>query len=67
MEVIVAGDIEKPILFRSSKATAVMIDTDDGNPTVIFRMLPGGIGWSRLTKGEDKNFNQVARSLGLMK
>jgi hypothetical protein len=66
MRVVVAGDIHTPILFQSTKATAILIETDDGEPNVIFRLLPNGAGWSRVTKGEDKNFSEVARSLGLM-
>jgi len=66
MRVIVAGDYKNPILLSSNKATAVLIETDDGRPTVIFKMLPDGKGWIRLTQGEDKNFGDVARQLGLV-
>lgn len=66
MNVTVVGDLGK-MLLNTNKATAVLIDTDDGRPTVIFKMLPDGNGWLRLTQGEDKNFNEVARQLGLLK
>lgn len=66
MNIRVAGDLGR-VLLDTDKATAVLIDTDDGRPTVIFKMLPDGKGWLRLTQGEDKNFNEVARQLGLLK
>lgn len=65
MEVIVTGGIKTPILLKTNEATAILINTDDGNPTVIFRMLENGKGWLRLVKGEDKNFDDAARELGL--
>lgn len=66
MKVIVAGDIKKPILLETDKATALLIETDDGNPQVIIRMLPNG-SYMRLFKGEDKEFDNQARELGLKK
>ena len=65
MRVIVAGGIAKPILLDTTKATALLISTDDGKPNVIFQMMKDGQGWIRLTEGEDKNFHQVAKQLGL--
>ena len=65
MKVIVAGGMDKPILLDTTKATAVLIATDDGKPNVIFKMLQDGRGWLRLTEGEDKNFHAVAKELGL--
>jgi hypothetical protein len=65
MRVIVAGGMVKPILLDTTKATAVLIATDDGKPNVIFKMMSDGRGWIRLTEGEDKNFHQVAKELGL--
>ena len=65
MRVIVAGDFKNPILLNSKEATAVLIETDDGEPAVILRMLPNGKGYIRLFKGEDDNFDQTARQLGL--
>lgn len=66
MKVVVAGGIKKPILLNTSEATAILITTDDGKPNVIFKMLPEGKGWLRLTKGEDKNFDDAAKQLGLL-
>ncbi len=66
MRVIVAGDYKHPILLETKEATAILIETDDGQPNVIFKLLPDGKGWIRLTKGEDKNFADVARQLGLI-
>ena len=67
MRVIVAGDYKNPILLKTTEATAILIETDDGKPNVIFRMLPNGKGWIRSVKGEDKNFEETARQLGLVK
>ncbi len=67
MRVVVAGDaIKNPILLDTKQATAILIETDDGKPNVIFQMEGGGKGWIRLTKGEDKNFESTARELGLL-
>jgi len=65
MKVIVAGDIKNPVLLNTDKATALIIDTDDGQPAVIIRMLPNGSGYMRLFKGEDTNFEETAKALGL--
>lgn len=66
MRVSVAGDFKNPLLLNTTEATAVLIETDDGQPAVIFRLLPNGQGYIRLTKGEDKNFNDAAKQLGLV-
>lgn len=66
MKVIVAGDFKNPILLNTNAATALLIETDDGEPAVILRILPNGRGYIRLFKGEDENFNDVARQLGLI-
>lgn len=65
MRVIVAGPFNQPVLLNTDKATAILIETDDGKPNVIFKMLPDGKGWLRLTKGEDPTFDEVAKQLGL--
>jgi hypothetical protein len=65
MRIIVAGDYKNPILLDTSKFTAVLIQTDDGEPTVIYKMTPDGKGFLRLTKGEDKFFEEHARQLNL--
>jgi hypothetical protein len=65
MRVIVAGGMDKPILLDTKKATAILISTDDGKPNVIFQILKDGRGWIRLTEGEDQNFHEVAKQLGL--
>jgi hypothetical protein len=67
MRIIVAGHaIKNPILLDTKEATALLIETDDGRPNVIFQMLDDGKGWIRLTKGEDANFDATARELGLL-
>ena len=65
MKVVVAGDYKTPILLNTEKATALLIDTEDGQPAVIIRILPNGSGYLRLFKGEDKDFDEQARQLGL--
>lgn len=65
MRVVVAGDYKTPILLNSDKVTALLIETDDGAPAVIIRILPNGNGYLRLFKGEDENFDEQARQLGL--
>lgn len=65
MKVTVAGDIKNPILLNTSDATALLIETDDGQPAVIIRMLPNGQGYIRLYQGEDESFDSVAKQLGL--
>lgn len=66
MRVIVGGTFKKPILLDTTEATSILINTDDGKPSVIFRMLQDGKGWIRYTKGEDDNFDDVAKQLGLI-
>lgn len=67
MRVIVAGDARRSpqILLDTKDAVGLLIRTDDGQPTLLVQMLPDGKGWVRYTKGEDKNFDEVARQLGL--
>ena len=65
MRVSVAGDYKKPLLLNTTEATALLIETDDGQPAVIIRMLPNGKGYIRLFQGEDANFNETAKQLGL--
>lgn len=65
MRVIVAGNIRKPILLDTKEATALLIQTDDGQPNVIFKIMENGKGWIRLTKGEDQNFDEAVKELGL--
>lgn len=65
MKVIVAGDYKNPILLNTKDATALLIETDDGNPAVIIRILPNGQGYIRLYKGEDQSFDETARQFGL--
>lgn len=66
MRVVVAGDFKNQILLDTTAATAVLIETNDGKPNVIFKLFPDGKGWLRLTKGEDKNFDEAAQQLGLI-
>ena len=65
MKIIVAGDYRNPILLKATAFSAVLIETDDGAPAVIYKCLPDGKGFIRLTKGEDSSFNQQALQLGL--
>ena len=66
MRVSVAGDFKNPLLLNTTEATALLIETDDGQPSVIIRLLPNGRGYIRLFKGEDKNFDEAAKQLGLV-
>jgi len=66
MKVTVVGDYKNPILLSTKEATALLIETDDGNPAVIIKMLANGQGFIRLFKGEDKNFDETAKQLGLI-
>jgi len=66
MRVIVAGNYKKPILLDTDEATALLIETNDGKPSVLFKLLSDGNGFLRLTRGEDKNFDEVARQYGLI-
>ena len=65
MRVSVAGDYKKPLLLNTTEATALLIETDDGQPAVIIRMTPNGRGYFRLFKGEDADFDKTAKQLGL--
>lgn len=67
MKVIVTGDFRKPTLLNTEEATGILIYSDDGKPNVIYRIVAGGKGWVRYTKGEDENFTEIARALGLLK
>jgi hypothetical protein len=66
MRVVVTGDFREPVLLSTDKATAILIYSDDGTPNVIYRVIANGKGWVRYTKGEDSNFNDIARTLGLL-
>ena len=66
MRVVVVGDFREPILLDTSKATGLLIYSDDDRPNVIYRIIGEGKGWIRYTKGEDPNFNEVATALGLI-
>lgn len=67
MRIIVAGDCRKSpsLLLNTTEATGILIQADDGAPSVIYQLLPDGKGWIKYTKHEDKNFNEVAKQLGL--
>ena len=66
MRVIVSGGIKNPILLNTKDATGLLVETDDESPAFILKMLPNGKGYLRLQKGEDANFNDTARQLGLI-
>jgi hypothetical protein len=65
MKVVVTGDFKQPVLLNTNKATGLIIYSDNGEPNTIYRMMGNGMSWVRFTKGEDKNFDDVARQLGL--
>lgn len=67
MRIVVTGDFREPILLDSDKATGLLIFSDDGKPNTIYRIISGGDGWVRYTKGEDKNFEEIGKMLGLIK
>ena len=67
MKVVVTGDFREPTLLNTDNATGILIYSPDGKPNVIYRIIAEGKGWIRYTKGEDANFDDVARSLGLIK
>lgn len=67
MKVVVTGDFREPTLLNTDKASGILIYSDDGKPNVIYRMIGEGKGWIRYTKGEDSCFDEIARSLGLLK
>jgi hypothetical protein len=67
MKVVVTGDFREPVLLNTDKATGILISSDDGRPNVIYRIIADGKGWIRYTKGEDAAFDEVARTLGLIK
>ena len=66
MRVVVTGDFKEPVLLDTTKATGLLIYSDKGEHNTIYRMVGNGMGWIRFTKGEDKNFYDVARQLGLI-
>jgi hypothetical protein len=67
MKVVVVGDFREPVLLDTDKATGLLICSDDGSPNVVYRIVANGKGWIRYTKGEDAEFEHIARSLGLLK
>lgn len=67
MRIVVTGDFREPKLLDTDKATGILIFSDDGKPNVVYRIIANGKGWIRYTKGEDPNFEEVAKSLGLLK
>lgn len=67
MKIVVTGDFREPVLLDTDKATGLLIYSDDGKPNVIYRIVGHGKGWIRYTKGEDQSFDEVAKSLGLIK
>lgn len=66
MRVFVAGGLKKPTLLDTTEATALLITDDEGIPNVIYQFNENGKSWIRYTKGEDKNFTEVAKELGLL-
>jgi hypothetical protein len=69
MRIVVAGDARRSpqVLLDTKDAVGLLIFTDDGQPSVIMQMTSDGKGWVRYTRQEDKNFDEVARQLGLLK
>ena len=68
MRIVVVGDARKSpqVLLDTKEAAGLLVQTDDGKPSMVLQMLPDGKGWVRYTKNEDKNFDEVARQLGLL-
>lgn len=67
MRVVVVGDFREPVILDTDKATGLLIYSDDGSPNVVYRIISKGKGWIRYTKGEDAEFEHIAKSLGLIK
>lgn len=67
MRVVVSGDFREPVLLDTQKATSILIFSEDNRPNVIYRFIGEGRGWLRYTKGEDVEFDDVAKALGLIK
>jgi len=65
MTVIVVGDFRQPVLLETTEASGILIKSEDGKTNTIYRFIDNGKSWVRYTKGEDKNFDDVARQLGL--
>lgn len=66
MRIVVTGDFREPILLDTDKATGLLIYSDEGRPTVVYNIVGNGKGWIRYTKGEDANFDEIAKMLGLI-
>ena len=66
MRVVVTGDFREPVLLDTDKATGILIFSKDNKPNTIYRMIAGADGWIRYTKGEDANFEEVGKMLGLI-
>jgi len=68
MRIVVAGDARRSpqVLLDTTEAVGLLIE-QNGQPSVVFHLLPDGSGWVRYTKHEDKNFDDVVRQLGLQK
>ena len=66
MRIVVTGDFREPILLDTDKATGLLIYSDEGRPNVIYSIVGNGKGWIRYTKGEDSNFDEIAKMLGLI-
>lgn len=63
MKIVVMGNIKKPILLDTTEASALFIFNDKDEPNVIYRFPINSDSWVRYTKGEDENFDDVARQL----
>ncbi len=64
MRVIVAGDFKEPILFSTDKATALFIDDVEGIPAAIYKFVKNKNCYIRLSRGEDKDFDTIAKQFG---
>ena len=64
MRVVVTGDFREATLLDTERATGLVIMSAEGKPNVLYRFVAGGKGWIRYTKGEDDNFDEIARQLG---
>lgn len=66
MRILVAGGLKNPVLLDTTEATALLITDEEGTPNVIYQFPENGTSWVRFTRGEDKNFTEVAKELGLI-
>jgi hypothetical protein len=65
MEIIVGGDFTNPVLFKTKQASSLYINKEDGQPAVLYIFPKNKNCYLRYTKGEDSNFDNIVKQLGL--